>query len=104
MSARPKQLPAQQPGSASRPCPRCPGEKPWWFAAPRIALACLWLLFLPIRAITWVADAVIALAVLGFFAVGWMWLSGAIPDAVVTAFLGQLGERVLGLAKAAGAL
>lgn len=78
--------------------------RPWWAEAPDVAAKCLALAFAPLRFAAIAAEAAVSLAFVAVFGAAALWWAGYIPDAVVAAYLGQLGDRALAILQASGVL
>lgn len=81
------------------------GERDWWvWRIPGRVWACLSLLWLPFKLFGWALEAAVNLCVLALVAAGWAWWTGKITDDQVSAVLGQLGARALGILAKSGVI
>jgi hypothetical protein len=77
--------------------------RPWWFAAPAVALGCARVAAAPLVAVVRLAEAAVAIALLAALGVAAAWHLGYIADKEVVAALKPVGQRLLAMVQSAGA-
>jgi hypothetical protein len=70
-------------------------SRPWWYAAPDVFVRCVEMAFLPIVALTRVAEAAVSVFILGIVVVAGLWWAGVITDAAVVETLTPVGRRIV---------
>lgn len=78
--------------------------KPWWAEAFSVAVICGKIMYMPVRIIGDLANALVAITFVGVFAVVGMVFGGYIPDEVIVKYLTMVGDRVLSLVQTSGLL
>ena len=80
------------------------GGSTWYAAIPgRIWFACK-VLAMPVIIAGWLLDKAVSALVVGAAVLLWACWTGIIPDDQISAFMGQLGGRLLGIATKSGVL
>lgn len=75
---------------------------PWWGHTPSVVARCVQVAFMPLRLLAAAADAAVSLAFVGLGLSVYLWWTGIIADEAVAGFLGQVGNRLLGIVKSSG--
>lgn len=78
--------------------------RPWYFDAPKVALACAKVALAPLHLAIKVAEAAVALALLAAVGVVVAWHQGYIADKDVVAALRPLGQRILAMVQSSGGI
>lgn len=76
--------------------------RPWWFDGFSVAWTCVQVIYMPVKIVGDIANALVALIFLAMFAAIGLYFGGYIPNEVLVPLLGQIGDRILNLVQSSG--